>query len=84
MAIYCYLSNPILFEDAVAAAVFIRGDTDTIASMTGAISGAALGESQIPKRWLLRVTEPAYKPNKVRQIAFDLYEAGRRNSFKTK
>lgn len=84
MAIYCFLANPASFEQAVEAAVFIGGDTDTIASMTGAISGAALGESRIPERWLRRVTEPTYTPGKVRQLAFDLHKKGRRHNFKAR
>jgi poly(ADP-ribose) glycohydrolase ARH3 len=84
MAIYCFLANPASFEKAVEAAIFIGGDTDTIASMTGAISGAALGETQIPERWLRRVTEPDYTPEKVRQIAFAMYKKGRERNFGTR
>ena len=84
MAVYCFLANHTSFEKAVEAAVFIGGDTDTIASMTGAISGAALGESQIPQRWLRRVRENIYTPDKVRQLAFELYEKGQRYNFKAR
>ncbi len=83
MAIYCFLSNPGSFEKAIEAAIFLGGDTDTIASMTGAISGAALGEGQIPDRWLRRVTETIYTPEKVRQIAVDLYRKGKARNFRT-
>ena len=31
------------------------GDTDTIASMTGALAGAYLGAAAIPSRWRARV-----------------------------
>lgn len=82
MAIYCFLANPACFEKAVESAVFIGGDTDTIASMAGAISGAALGESQIPERWLKRVTETVHTPEKVRQIALELCRKGRTRKFK--
>lgn len=58
-------------------------DTGTIASMTGAISGAALGDSQIPDRWLQRVTETVYTPERVRQVAFDLYRKGKARNFRT-
>jgi len=82
MAIYCYLANPNSFENALEAAVFLGGDTDTIASMTGAISGAALGESRIPERWLKRARETVYTPERVRQVAIDLYEKGLTQNFR--
>jgi poly(ADP-ribose) glycohydrolase ARH3 len=82
MAIYCFLANRDSFEKAVESAIFLGGDTDTIASMTGSISGAALGESSIPQRWLRRVTETAHTPDKMRQIAFELYRMGKSRNFK--
>jgi len=74
MAIYCFLANRNSFENAVTSAVFLGGDTDTIASMTGAISGAALGESAIPKRWLDRITETTDTPEGVRRLATKLFD----------
>jgi poly(ADP-ribose) glycohydrolase ARH3 len=84
MAIYCYLANRTSFERAIEAAVFLGGDTDTIASMTGAISGAALGERHIPERWLKRSRETEYTPEKVRQLAHDLYKKGLAKNFMLK
>ena len=81
MAIYCCLAHPDSYEKAVEAAIFLGGDTDTIASMTGAISGAALGESHVPERWLQRVTEPTHTPDKVRQIASELYRSAQTRKF---
>ena len=81
MAIYCFLANPGSFEKAVEAAIFLGGDTDTIAAMTGAISGAALGERQIPERWLQRVRETTYTPDKVRKTGFELYRKGQARNF---
>lgn len=40
------------FEAALTLAVSCGGDTDTIASMTGAIVGGRLGAAAIPGRWL--------------------------------
>ena len=84
MAIYCFLTNRDSFEKSVEAAVFLGGDTDTIASMTGSISGAALGEPGIPERWLRRITETIYTPEKVRQIAHQLHSVGQSRKFKAK
>ena len=39
------------FEDAVVAAIELGGDTDTVASVTGAIAGARWGIQSIPCRW---------------------------------
>lgn len=39
------------FERAVLYAITMGGDTDTIASMTGAIAGALYGLEAIPKTW---------------------------------
>jgi poly(ADP-ribose) glycohydrolase ARH3 len=76
MAIYCYLANARSFEKALEAAIFLGGDADTIASMTGAISGAALGETHIPARWIERTKESVYTPERIRDIASALYRKG--------
>jgi poly(ADP-ribose) glycohydrolase ARH3 len=81
MAIYCYLSNQNSFEKAIESAIFLGGDTDTIASMTGAISGAALGEGSIPRRWIERATESVYTPARIREIALRLHEMGLSHGF---
>ncbi|MFQ5965054.1 MAG: ADP-ribosylglycohydrolase family protein [Candidatus Scalinduaceae bacterium] len=51
-AVYSFVSHCDEFEDSVAYAVSLGGDTDTIGAMTGAISGAYHGKRGIPKRWL--------------------------------
>ena len=45
------------FEDGVIAAVNAGGDTDTNASMVGAILGAAYGARKLPRRYLDKVEE---------------------------
>jgi len=55
-AICAFACYPASFSDAVTLAVSLGGDTDTIASMTGAISGALLGEQSIPTAWIERTT----------------------------
>jgi poly(ADP-ribose) glycohydrolase ARH3 len=50
-AIYSALAHP-TFERAVRFAVSLGGDTDTVAAMTGAISGARYGARAIPRRCL--------------------------------
>jgi len=43
------------FESGVIAAVNNGGDTDTIASIVGALSGALFGISAIPENWLNKI-----------------------------
>ena len=40
------------FEELVPYAISLGGDTDTIASMAGAIGGAFWGEAGIPVEWI--------------------------------
>lgn len=50
-AIYSAVAHS-TFHAAVSFAVSLGGDTDTVAAMTGAISGARMGANSIPRRWL--------------------------------
>ena len=50
-AIFSFLANPKNFESTIFYAISLGGDTDTIASMAGAISGAYLGIGEIPIGW---------------------------------
>jgi ADP-ribosylglycohydrolase len=47
-AVYSFFYSPHDFKKAVFEALLCGGDTDTICAMTGAISGAFLGEESIP------------------------------------
>ncbi|MFE5485078.1 ADP-ribosylglycohydrolase family protein [Streptomyces sp. NPDC056527] len=46
------------FESAVAAAIDLGGDTDTVAAVTGTLAGAVYGPAAIPGRW----TAPLHVP----------------------
>ncbi|MCX4733139.1 ADP-ribosylglycohydrolase family protein [Streptomyces sp. NBC_01363] len=46
------------YENALAAAVDVGGDTDTVAAVTGGLAGAVYGFGAIPARW----TEPLHVP----------------------
>ncbi|MFD7749863.1 ADP-ribosylglycohydrolase family protein [Streptomyces sp. NPDC059698] len=50
------------FEQALAAAVDVGGDTDTVAAVTGGLAGAVYGIGEVPARWteLLHVPLPGY------------------------
>jgi len=59
-AIFAFLSHPQDFVSTVIYAVSLGGDTDTIASMAGAISGAYLGIDALPTEWLRRLENHDY------------------------
>ena len=59
-AIYSFLTHPQSFEEAIIYAISLGGDTDTIAAMTGAISGAYLGIKAIPETWRQRLENREY------------------------
>lgn len=50
------------FESALAAAVDVGGDTDTVAAVTGGLAGAVYGLRAVPERWTrsLHVPLPGY------------------------
>lgn len=56
-ALYCWAASPDDFRQSVTNAVLLGGDTDSVAAITGAISGANLGNSAIPDEWLSGLTE---------------------------
>lgn len=65
-AIGCFALFPNDFCQAIATALWQAGDTDTIAAMTGALSGAHLGVDAIPSE-LITPLEP--RTNFTKQIA---------------
>lgn len=62
------------FEEALAAAVDLGGDTDTVAAVTGMLAGAVYGAGAIPVRWTssLHVPLPGFDDRVLR--ADDLRE----------
>ncbi|KOX38351.1 MULTISPECIES: ADP-ribosylglycohydrolase family protein [unclassified Streptomyces] len=71
------------FEEALAAAVDLGGDTDTVAAVTGTLAGAVYGSAGVPARWLsaLHVPLPGFggrvlRADDLRDLARDLATAG--------
>jgi len=62
-AIFTFLAHPRDFVSTVIYAVSLGGDTDTIASMAGAIAGAYLGIDALPSRWLRQLENRDYISN---------------------
>lgn len=73
-ALYCFLSHPHSFEDALVHAVGLGGDTDTIAAMTGAISGAYHGKNAIPTQWLGDLENGEKGRDYIEQLAIQLWK----------
>ena len=51
------------FAEAIAAAIDLGGDTDTVAAVTGALAGALYGLQQIPVRWVTHVNGRLKRPD---------------------
>jgi poly(ADP-ribose) glycohydrolase ARH3 len=49
-AIASFALSPESYEDVVSNVIFLGGDTDTLAAMAGALSGAYLGAGRLPQR----------------------------------
>ncbi|MFQ5893617.1 MAG: ADP-ribosylglycohydrolase family protein, partial [Nitrospinota bacterium] len=70
-ALLTFAHLPEDLEAAVLAAVAAGGDTDSIASMVGALAGAAAGHEAIPARWL----EGLYGREEIEAASAELYRA---------
>ncbi len=68
-AFYCFCASPDNFEETVITAVMGGDDTDTTASIAGALSGAHNGIAAIPERWLAVLEDR----DRLRALARDLY-----------
>ena len=72
-AIACFTVNPNSFEDAIARAIGMGNDTDTLAAMAGALSGTHLGVDAIPSRLIEQLEEQGKGGAYIRQLATRLY-----------
>lgn len=52
LAVHCLLTFPGEPTDALRRAAFTDGDSDSIASITGALAGAAYGRGAFPSHWI--------------------------------
>ena len=57
------------FEDVLVAAIDLGGDTDTVATVAGAIAGARNSVQAIPSRWLTYTNGQLETPSGV--VKFD-------------
>lgn len=73
-ALYCYWRHPNDFVAAVHMAALTDGDSDTLACITGGISGAALGLEALPLSWRQRVEQS----DRLHEVGAQLWEAAQR------
>jgi poly(ADP-ribose) glycohydrolase ARH3 len=73
-AMACFTTCPDSFEGAVTKAIALGDDTDTLAAMAGALSGAHLGLAAIPQRWVERLEAGPKGAAYLRVLAERLYE----------
>ena len=69
-AIFCFAKNYESAMDAIAYAISLGGDADTIGAMTGAIAGALHGEQGFPAEIVEKIEDSAY----IRELGAKLYE----------
>jgi poly(ADP-ribose) glycohydrolase ARH3 len=81
-AIASFAIAPESFADAIANVIFLGGDTDTLAAMAGALSGAYLGVGRLPAR-LVGLLESSPKGRAyIQQLAgrlFATYQRGQQS-----
>ena len=56
-SLYAFLRTPDDYWATVCTAIGVGGDTDTMAAMAGALSGARLGAGALPPALLARLTD---------------------------
>ena len=60
LALYCFLRYPDDYKKVIIRAANTNGDSDSIACIAGAISGAYLGVENIPKHWIDVIEKKEY------------------------
>jgi len=73
-AIACFTTCPGSFERCVEKAITLGDDTDTLAAMAGALSGAHLGVQAVPTRWVEYLEEGPKGVSYLRSLANGLYQ----------
>ena len=72
-ALTCFAFSPDSYEDAVSRAIAMGNDTDTLAAMAGALSGAYLGAAALPKMRLAKVEDGPKGRSYVERLARELH-----------
>jgi poly(ADP-ribose) glycohydrolase ARH3 len=73
-AIACFTMSPDDFTTTIASAIGLGDDTDSLAAMSGAISGARLGISAVPRHLLERLEIGPQGRDYIRKLALGLHD----------
>ena len=73
-AIACFASSPDSYPNAITRAIAMGDDTDTVAAMAGAISGAYLGADAVPAHLLAMLEAGPKGRSYIEQLAGRLAE----------
>lgn len=73
-AIACFAGSSRNYEDTIERAISLGNDTDTLAAMAGALSGAHLGLGAIPQKILDKLEDGPKGRTYIRQLAEHLHE----------
>ncbi len=68
-SLYCFLQHPRDYLAVIRLAANTSGDSDSLAGITGGISGAYLGIQALPPTWLARIEKSAYLADVARRLA---------------
>lgn len=79
-AIASFVLTPEAYETTVSNVIFLGGDTDTLAAMAGAVSGAYLGASRLPGRLVGLLESSPKGRDYLVKLADRLFEAYLRES----
>ena len=71
-AITCFAFAPDSYAGAVSRAIAMGNDTDTLAAMAGALSGAHLGAAALPEALLSKLENGPKGRDYIRQLALEL------------
>jgi ADP-ribosylglycohydrolase len=68
LALYCFLKYPDDYKKTIIRGANTNGDSDSIACIAGAISGAYLGIDAIPEDWIKKIEKSEYLESLSKQL----------------
>ena len=78
VALYAWLRHRRDFATTVRSVIECGGDTDTVASIAGGISGAEVGEEGIPQEWIEGICDWPRSVSHIRKVAFAVAKSSRK------
>ncbi|MBF0119089.1 MAG: ADP-ribosylglycohydrolase family protein [Desulfobacterales bacterium] len=81
IAIYAWYRHFGDFEKAITSVIKCGGDTDTVAAITGAISGATVGDKGIPEDWIQNIWDWPRNIKLLDSISYNLSNKGYKVSY---